>query len=183
MSDEPNENPYAVSTDLPLVAPPAKESWYDRQTYLVRSVICWSAVCIISAIPSFVMGFNSIATKQTFAMLLGIITFIAIYVYADTMTKDSSFRGEGKVLSLTLRVVYIIRITISVLFPVALSLDTIAGFCSIGSYGWITGRYESQLDFIDIYAITLIQGVYLNLVLVALGLPILGVITLVRSNK
>ena len=124
-STEPS-NPYASTTMLPH--PQSAVLVEDRKFKFARSVIVWTAVCSISAAPSFLIGLGFADLNWPW-MVLGVLIFIAGYVAADRLSFDWVFRRRAAV-RLSLVVTFVIRVVASVVFPVALFVDMFCGMAS-----------------------------------------------------
>ena len=109
-------------------------------------------------------------------MLTGVLIFMVWYTAVDYTTAMSRWR-QKKFISNTLRIVYGTRIAITIIFPVALGMDSVCGMLSVGATQALFGNNAIQ-TFLGALFTTLIQGVVLNLVLSVYGLLILGLIML-----
>ena len=119
------ENPYSSTSTLrpANVSKAAK----DRVYKLGKAVFVWSAVCSISAAPSFVIGLGTVGNQNWPWMAFGVLIFIAGYVATDRYTFNWQFRRRVAV-RLSLFITYLIRIVASVVFPIALYADIV---CSL----------------------------------------------------
>ena len=169
MDDEQEINPYL----------PARETEVDRgewesdreKTPIPRASLGWTAirwifVCVLSALPSFVLGLT-VAQNEIAAMVLGILIFTIGYTVLDYGTASSRFRQNRKV-SRTLRIAYGTRVAISILFPLAFYLDLFCGVITLTLTQRFTGVdaiYDDIDGFFGTLLTTLVQGLVLNLVL------------------
>ncbi|QDV27072.1 hypothetical protein [Aureliella helgolandensis] len=186
-AEEEAINPYAlaISDDHePFEQSKANEPRPPRRSWL-QSILVWSAVCIISAAPSFFWGLT-IANNQILAMATGIAIFIAAYTIADQITQRHPWRAR-RIIRQVLKTGYISRIVITVIFPVGAWLDMICGLFSVGLTNRLrhsnwgdnfprTRDGQDAMTFVDCLLTTLIQGVLLNLVLLAYMLVIAAMI-------
>ncbi|MCY2985502.1 MAG: hypothetical protein NTY15_17890 [Planctomycetota bacterium] len=171
---EETENPYAtsaVSRPVPFLAP-----WEDREFSLGKSMLVWSSICSISAAPSFFLAVGLVGFPNIPWMVIGVLLFVGGYVAVDRMTFEWAYRRRVAV-KLSLRLTYIIRISASVIFPVALYADM---FCGIFSATFITALgYEpersSNMPGPVVLIWTLLQGTILNAVLAFIWLILLGI--------
>lgn len=186
MEDSTIGNPYAppvgdvglarqeVESADPL-QPEGRRSW-------LGSLAIWSLVCVVSAIPSFVWGLGTIASTAAVAMLLGVVIFIVGYVFADQCTQQARWR-RNRSLRTALKIGYITRLTISIIFPVGGFLDMVCGLFSVSIVDFassimIGGSATSGMPsagFGQVLATTLVQGVVLNVVLAAYVLLVFGI--------
>ncbi len=192
LEDSQRQNPYAPPIGDVGLRPPeadlADSSPTEKRRSWLGSLMVWGLVCSVSAIPSFVWGLGTVASMQALAMLLGVLIFIVGYVFADQLTQQSSWR-RNKSLRLALRIGYITRLVISIIFPVGGTLDMFCGLLSISiidSVWGLTIGGGSRLgagmgSFGQVLATTLVQGVVLNVVLSAFVLLVFG-ITLVAKR-
>lgn len=114
-------------------------------------------------------------------MLTGILIFIAGYVWADQATQKSTWRKNPDV-RLTLKIGYITRMAISIVFPIGSAADLACGLLSMlllqatnALEPASIGTKEST-DFGTTLLLTLTQGVLLNIVLFAFMLIVLSVV-------
>ncbi|MCA9159938.1 MAG: hypothetical protein KDA72_16510 [Planctomycetales bacterium] len=157
----------------------------------LASLALWAIVCAISAAPSFYFGYGTIAQEQVLAMCLGIAIFIGLYTVADQCTLLHPWRQSRNV-ALTLRIGYVTRILISIVFPVGATIDVICGLMSVGIVETILPMDHShsggltyvggEVRFLGALLITLVQGVVLNIVLFGYMTVVLGIAMLVRPQ-
>lgn len=156
------------------------------------SLALWTLVCVVSAGPSFFWGIASIASKQLWAMLLGVGIFIAIYTLADQATQSRPWRHISPI-PLTLKIGYATRIVISIVFPIGIILDLMCGFFSVGIVQAVlplaqasrdgTADSEGSTGFLGALLITLVQGVVLNIVLFGYMSVVFGIIMAFRLRR
>jgi hypothetical protein len=168
------ENPYATST----VSSPALFTvpWESQEFLLGKSILIWSGICSISAAPSFFLAVGLVGVANIPWMLIGVLLFIGGYVAADRMTFGWPYRRRVAV-KLSLRITYIIRISASVIFPVALYADM---FCGMFSAMFITALgldpvRNSNMPGPVVLIWTLLQGTVLNAVLAFVWMILLGI--------
>jgi len=148
----------------------------------------WFLVCGISAGPSFLLGLivaNS-QLSQIAGMLAGVITFIIAYTILECHPKVRVLIRKRFVRT-TARIGYGMRMLVSVVFPLGAYLDISTGILSIGIVNFFfgvsgTGRGEfgNQFDspiisFLWFYSTTLIQGLFLNIILLVFMLVVYGI--------
>ena len=178
---EEAENPYATSA----VSSPRRfrAPMEDREFSLGKSLLIWSSICSISAAPSFFLALGLVGVQNTPWLVIGVLLFIAAYVAADAMTFRWQYRKRVAV-KLSLRITYIIRISASVIFPVALYADM---FCGIFSATFITAlgfepERSSNMPGPVVLIWTLIQGTILNAVLAFIWMILLGICWVVTNE-
>lgn len=140
-----------------------------------RIGVRWFLVCSISAAPSFFLGAQA-SRGQFAAMAVGVFIFIVGYTILDYKTALTRIR-QNRLVSITLRVVYLTRIFITVVFPIGMMVDLSCGFLSVGSTEAIFGTNAIQ-TFSGALFTTLVQGLILNIVLAIYGLLVVGVVML-----
>lgn len=189
MTDE--SNPFAPPASLAVsprrrISPPAPREFRSWPL----SLAIWTLVCLLSAGPSFYWGFGTIARGQLAAMLLGVCLFIVAYTLGDQCTQRQRWR-QLRSIALTLRVGYLTRIVISLIFPIGLMIDVLCGLFSVSivqglmpflfEAGDQEGVYHEQAGFLGTLLVTLVQGVILNLLLFFYMLVVLGIVVIVRG--
>ncbi len=156
------------------------------------SLALWTFVCAVSAGPSFFWGMSTIAQEQSLAMVLGVFLFIALYTWADQFTQLRPWRHAFPV-PLTLKIGYVTRIILSVVFPIGIMLDLICGFMSVGIVGAVfptlrthpggAADLEGSTGFLGALLITLVQGVVLNIVLFGYMAVVFGIVMAFKSRR
>ncbi len=131
-----------------------------------RQLLIWTAICTISAAPSFMCGLSfGTDLPHVAAMIIGVATFILGYALIAASEPALRFKRRPFVRR-TLRIGYITRLALSVAFPVGLYLDLLCGVLSVGVIDAIRqGELMRDGTFLSILATTLLQGVVLNIVL------------------
>lgn len=109
-------------------------------------------------------------------MLTGVLIFAVGYTYLDYATVLTPLR-QNRMISITLRVVYGTRIVITIIFPLACSLDLMCGLFSTGFTEVLFGNTAIR-TFLGALFTTLVQGVLMNLVLGVYALLIMGLVIL-----
>ena len=171
---EDAENPYATSTvSNPALFTAPRE---DREFLLGKSILIWSSICSISAAPSFFLAVGLVGPLNIPWMVIGVLLFIVGYVAVDRMTFGWPYRRRVAV-KLSLRLTYVIRISASVIFPVALYADM---FCGIFSAMFITAlgfepERSANMPGLVVLIWTLLQGTILNAVLAFIWMILLGI--------
>ena len=168
-------NPYAPTS---MLRPSNIEESADVRVFnFGRSVFVWTAVCSISAAPSFILGLSFVGNWNWPWMVLGVLIFIAVYVAADRYTFDWLFRRRVAV-KLSLFITYIIRIGASIVFPVAFVADMLCGVLSsqvVAIFGHTPGRPGSDLPGPVVLLWTLSQGIVMNGLLSIIWVILLGI--------
>jgi hypothetical protein len=133
----------------------------------------WTLVCGGSAAPSFVFGAMAYEEPASIAaMLLGVLTFILGYTWITGTPWALRFRGSRAFVNRTLRIGYITRLLLSLAIPYGTYVDIYCGMLSISI---VMGRVQDHAQPVQVYIITLVQGVILNLMLLVYMLLIWGV--------
>jgi len=178
MSDNQNStesgNPYAPTSVLR--PSDVAESADVRVFNLGKSVFVWTAVCSISAAPSFILGLSFAGNGWPW-MVLGVLIFIAVYVAADRTTFDWLFRRRVAVKP-SLRITYVIRIVTSIVFPVAFVVDMLCGMVSsqiFTIFGQTPGVPGGVLHGPVVLIWTLSQGIVMNGLLSIIWVILLGI--------
>ena len=141
---------------------------------LNRLILRWTIVCSIAAGPSFVFGYG-VSKQQIAAMSLGVILFIALYVIVDVYTRRWQWRQSVMVRRI-LVFCYASRIAVSVIFPIGMMVDLLAGLVSVTIVGEspIASSKDvgvaEPMSFATTLLLTMVQGFVLNLVLAVWGL-------------
>ncbi len=152
----------ALKTEISTKSPPS----------LGRIGVRWLLVCSISAAPSFYLGATA-SRGQFAAMALGVFIFAVGYTILDYKTTCTPIR-QNRIFSITLRVVYLTRILITVVFPIGMMIDLSCGIFSVSTTEAIFGS-SAISTFSGALFTTLVQGVILNLVLAIYGSLVVGV--------
>jgi hypothetical protein len=176
-------NPYAppaiVAEELPADFKPPEPS----APYGVRFLWAlgrWTVICGISAGPSFYWGWGLHSKfHQVAAMLCGIGVFVLLYALAECSSWYARARDFPH-LKTTLRVGYITRIAISLIVPLGMWLDMMVGLFSTAiAAQLLTGReyrLHGDENFSLVFATTLLQGLFLNVLLFGYMLLVLGIL-------
>jgi len=112
----------ACHFDSPLPASPLPTRNQTNPRSIPASLALWTFVCVVSAAPSFAWGMGTIAREHYLAMVLGIAVFIALYTWADQFTHNKIWRRIPAI-GLTLKIGYVTRLVVSVIFPIGAGLD------------------------------------------------------------
>lgn len=156
-------NPYEAAVIAP--SPPSDDGKEARAFVWWKSTLVWLIVCWISAAPSFFIAIGVINVERWPAMIAGVMTFVAGYIVADNRTFHWAFR-QRKPVRYALITTYVIRILISVIFPIAMFVDMFCGMVSsmvLYPIGLDAPKHDLSLG--AVYLWTIAQGVVLNLVL------------------
>lgn len=173
-------NPYRPSPEItPTSDPqsPQTSSPGPPQISLTWTVIRWTLVCVIAALPSFFLGLD-FTRGRYLGMIAGIATFITLYVAADLCTRFWPIRRKLAIRR-TLVFVYVSRLVVSVIFPVGLFVDLMTGavmlsFTEDTREVFATAITQSPINvfaaFWATYRMTVIQATLMNIVLTLWGL-------------
>lgn len=192
------DNPFAVGAAVamaPVVEPPSGVVDVSKDASAAASLSWvigrWSLVCVISAVPSFIWGLGTVAREQAMAMILGVLTFILIYVVADLRSSHESWRRSPRWV-FVLRIGYWTRIVCSIVFPLGMFLDLWCGmlsatilsqFAMLLLPGSLDMLSQGQHSFVFCYLLTLLQGVTLNVFMAGYMLVVAGVIAVDRKLR
>lgn len=195
MSDKPSDaetpayNPYAPPIETSVL--PAETPLADapRRSWL-KSLGIWTLVCVVSALPSFGWAISTVASEQFAAMITGICIFIGLYTVGDQLTQQSAWRRNRSIRT-TLKIGYFTRITISILFPIGGFVDMLCGILSIATVGVVLSRFSpdgpngfgSDPGFEVTLALTLFQGMVLNLLLLGYMTIVFGFVVLAHRHR
>lgn len=127
-------------------------------------------------------------------MLTGVLIFICGYTLADQWTQKARWRRDYAI-RLSLKIGYITRMAVSVIFPVGGFLDVVCGMFSISAVEFISatdirgglgGMDEAArlgAGFLLVLLTTLVQGVVLNILLLGYTLVVWGIVVLVSRGR
>ncbi len=130
----------------------------SRTPRVLRRLLLWSVICIVSAAPSFLFAQNEFDTG---GMVLGVALFIALYTVATSTDAFERFHARPFVRR-TLYIGYGLRLGISIVYPIGMGADMLPGMLSVGlveNLGLPTRQFAGTL------AVTIVQGAILNVVL------------------
>lgn len=171
------ENPYAPASPVEgrdAAAPRTVDLFEGRVRPSIGWTICrWAAVCGISAAPSFFIAIG-IGPHRAAPMILGVLCFVFAYVCVDAMTYHKPWRALPKVRGLMI-FCYATRIVITVIYPLGLGIDMLTGMASYSIVGSVAGPISARAtEPIETgmgvtFALTIVQGCLLNLLLAAWG--------------
>lgn len=155
-------------------------------TRLPKQLVIWITICVVAALPSLFLG--SFVVDGHPAGMLGMFTGIALWTVAYALAGSTPFaaRLERKpFVKRSIRIGYGIRIAQSllVLVPPVIAVDMLLGMLSIGatkffmggfdpSHGYGQGSAPGSLVYLYALIATLVQGLFLNIIMAVL----LGVI-------
>lgn len=169
-------NPFAPpETDPELSDAFRIEDSTRKPASLTKVAVRWFLVCSVSAAPSFFLG-QGASNGQFAAMTLGVFVFAVGYTLLDYKTASTRIR-QKRLISITLRVVYVTRMLLTLFFPIGMTVDLLCGVLSLGATEFLFGSTAVQ-TFPGAFLTTLTQGVVLNVVLAIYGLLVIGVIML-----
>jgi len=169
-------NPFAPPESEPELSDALKPSIGTKKSAsLGRIAIRWLLVCSVSAVPSFYLG-AEISDGQFAAMVLGVLIFASGYTILDYKTALTDLR-QNRLMSITLRSVYITRMLLTLFFPIGLVIDMSCGILSVGCTEALFGGNAIE-TFPGALFTTLTQGAVLNVVLAIYGLLVAGLVML-----
>jgi hypothetical protein len=156
-------NPY----EAVAIARPIRSEDGEEKRFFVwwKSILVWLIVCWISAAPSFFLAIGVVNVQQWPALVAGVMTFVVGYIFADYRTRNWKFR-QRKPVRYALITTYVIRMVISVIFPIAFIVDMMCGMVSsIILYPMGLDAPKHNLSIGAVYLWTIAQGFVLNVVL------------------
>lgn len=197
MKDEQESpNPFAAPA-VPVATIPAFDPNTEmREFNFVRSLGKWLLICFVCAAPSFFLGFSlgRNYVVQSTAMVMGILTYVALYVFVESQ-EWTRRKLMDKSLRIAVKVGYITRIVISVLFPISFFVDIWCGLISMSVTSAIFGaefgpmRYVDEVEtpglpvvFLWFYFTTLLQGTLMNILLGGYTLVVYAFVLLFRKR-
>lgn len=150
----------------------------------VRRLLEWTVLCSACAVPSFIWAYHEFNTG---GMIAGVAAFIVAYTLVTSTDVFARFVKRPFVRR-TLFIGYGTRLVCSAIFPVGMAIDVIPGLISIGIVdefarlsGFnvsVSGRSFANAatgSFVGTFAITLIQGTFVNIPLGLLMLLVYGI--------
>ncbi len=177
-------NPYAPARPVSETANSVVGELGPVKTPLSVSklIVRWTLICGISAAPSFFFGY-AVSRHQVAAMLMGIVCFIAIYVFADHSTRNWPIRKQS-IVRRVLVFCYATRIIVSILFPIGAVIDMCAGvitFTILDAEALLRQPPSDEpgaMTFTTAFTVTIVQGIVLNVILAVWGLLAFAVLWL-----
>jgi len=153
---------------------------------LLQRSMLWTVICCISALPSFVWAeMSSPVDFDLGAIITGILIVIAIYTLATGTQFVLRLQARPRA-ARALRIGYLFRLFLSALFPLGMGVDLIPGALSVALVDHVLGgaidqsaRAGSSAPFLVTLAITLVQGLFLNLI----GFVFMGLVYLVLPRR
>lgn len=171
--DHPSLNPYAPPCEpgAGAVTPRRAQPW--------KAFGRWTLICTVSAAPSFFWGCALHAEPvHLLAMTSGIFVFIVAY----TVVECSSFYQQVMTLPdwrRTALIGYGTRVLISIVLPIGATLDMFVGAFSMSLVESLSLFQASERPpFLQVFITTLVQGVLLNIVLLAYMTGVYGILRL-----
>lgn len=171
------ENPYAPAMpveDRGAAALRTVDLFEGRVRPSIGWIICrWAAVCGISAAPSFLIAIG-VGPHRAAPMILGVLCFVFAYVCVDAMTYHKPWRAIPKVRGLMI-FCYATRIVVTVIYPLGLGIDMLTGMVSYSIVSLVAGPISArgtepiETSMGVTFALTIVQGCLLNLLLAAWG--------------
>ncbi len=134
---------------------------------VLRRLLLWTAVCSVSAAPSF---FWAAEEYNHLAMVTGIACFIAAMT-AITCTQAFERFKRRRFVRRTLYIGYGVRVLLSLAFPIGAMADLWPGCFSIAI---VEETGLEGASYVGTLLITLIQGTFLNVILMIFMLLVQG---------
>ncbi len=140
---------------------------------LFSRFVLWTLVCGVSAAPSYIWA---APTYDRVGMICGVAVYIGLYT-AASMTSTAKQIETEPLVRRAVRIGYITRIIISVVYPIGMAVDLIPGLMSISVVKNALG-HEFGFEF-ALYT-TLVQGTFVNLILGVYMLMVYGILQSIR---
>ncbi|MBP86771.1 MAG: hypothetical protein CMJ64_08650 [Planctomycetaceae bacterium] len=175
-------NPYAAPAAIPFER--ATLVVKEHQPRPLRAFGRWTLICAISAAPSFFWGCALHAEPhQLAAMICGILVFVLAY----TLIECTHYYHQ--IISLphvhrTAILGYGTRVLISVIFPVGLFVDMFTGMWAVTFVQQLfpnsleVGHGKSAASFLQVFITTIVQGTFLNGLLLIYMLVVYSILRL-----
>ena len=158
-----NLNPYA--SPAAQAAEPGVISRFLTSRQLAAILLRWTFICCVSAAPSFFWGcVLHHALQHILGMIAGILVFILGYTLFEC---SSAYRRviRWPHVRTTVWIGYGTRLTISIIFPIALMVDVWTGMISVAIMEPATLDGATDAGFLIVFLTTVLQGTLLNVVL------------------
>ena len=185
MSENPFQSPVLVDESEPVIA--ADGALPPITTRLIlKTTWRWVLICSVSAIPSFMLGFmvTNASVAGTCAMCVGILLFASGYSLFDLhLLRRWCYNSPS--FHRALRIALGFRMTASVIFPFGAMIDMYPGFGAVAifnAFGNIGGGGAGNVSFPVVIGITLVQGLFMNLLLYAFVLLVFTIIRLTNGE-
>ena len=184
-----NENPFQAPSDYSVAPTAALADAADKPISVPKVLAKWTAICCISAAPSFVFGL--ILAHGRFTEIAGMILGVATFIVAYTVFECSSrfqILIKKRFVRYAARIGYGMRLLISVVFPLGAYIDIPTGMLSVTITSFICGRDVSQIEsslmsLAWFYSTTLVQGFLLNVILLVFMTAVYGLAVLFSGRK
>jgi hypothetical protein len=140
-----------------------------------KRLALWTAICTVSAAPSFFWGLQIGTDPEMIAgMITGIVIWILIYT---VVTGSEPFRGirQRHLMKPTIYTGYGVRLAMTVVFPVGIYADMVVGLAATALVGTVLKSIET---FLGTAITTVVQGALLNVVLLVFMAAVYGVLRL-----
>ena len=141
---------------------------YAQPAVVLRRFALWLLACSVAAAPSFLIamdGFN------VFGMITGVLLFVILLTALTTNGWYDRIAAFPRV-RVTLRIGYVLRMVVSVVFPVGFAVDMISGMISVSIVDGLTGgdslSSAGETGFWPTLAMTIVQGTILNTLILIL---------------
>jgi hypothetical protein len=139
---------------------PWRDAMSNTMSTLPARFLLWTGVCTISALPSFLCAQHE---YDPAGMVSGVAVFILAYTGVTGTRVFQRLKAQPFV-QLTLYIGFATRLAVSLMYPFGMACDIWTGALSIE----IVRRFVSDPEaFLGTLAITILQGIFLNIILVA----------------
>jgi hypothetical protein len=134
----------------------------------LRSLGLWTAICGVTAIPSFIWACNVVDDAwRVHAMSLGILLFAVAYTLLDLQILRSGC-GRDPLLKRAVFTGFALRLTASAIFPLGMIVDVLPGMLSVVLVQAVwpgSSVAQQNMPAPMIFVVTLVQGVLLSTIL------------------
>jgi hypothetical protein len=159
---------------------------YKSPPDLLQRSMLWTVVCGVSALPSFVWAeMSSPIDFDLGAIITGILIVIGTYTLATGTQFVVRLQAKPRA-ARAFRIGYLFRMFLSALFPLGMGVDLIPGMISVMLVDGLLGGSVSKsgsggnsVSFVITLSITLLQGLFLNLI----GFAFMGLVYLVLPRR
>lgn len=128
--------------------------------YFLRRLILWTLFSLLCAVPSVLIA--GIAGFNVYAMILCLILCGACYAIVSRTAWFQQFK-EKPFVAKTLKIGYVTRVIICVVFPAGMFVDILVGLCSVSPIGFNpTARGPFNVGFAPTLLVSIIHTLLLH---------------------
>ncbi len=148
-------------------------AWLDR---FYGGILRWGVICFVSSISSWCWVAQLEIADSFPAVFAGILCFVLAYAFIGAHPRVHRWSQRTDI-RLTLRIGYLTRMAISVIFPVGMAVDVYPGLLASVFVTETLGISDAE-TFLPVFLTTIVQGILLNVMLIlfmALVFPIVRI--------